>query len=108
MTINISCTCPDYNHVGKQWGQVFSIDGIMVEDGDIITLEAGQTIVIASEITEYDDIYIDVADDSDEYEITLYDLQAGFSWTQELQVEENAGRYEGNMAEWMVTFTFLP
>ena len=76
MTINISCTCPDYNHVGKQWGQVFSIDGIMVEDGDIITLEAGQTIVIVSEITEYDDIYIDVAKDSDEYEITLYDLQS--------------------------------
>ncbi len=108
MTVHIACTCPNYNHVGNEWGQVFSIDEIMVEDGDIISLEAGQTIVIVSEITEYDEKYIDAAKDSITHQIAINDLQNGFTLTRILQVEENAGRYEGNIAEWTVSFTFLP
>jgi len=108
MKVTISCQCPDYNHVGNEWSQYFNINEARVNTGKKLVLTAGETIVISTEITEYDDAKNDTATSRDTVEVTADDLEDGFSVTQTLHVKENGGRYTGNIAVWTVVYTFTP
>lgn len=108
MKISICCQCQDRNSVGNEWDQVFSIDDAAVQNGGLITLNAGQGITLYTEIVEHDDVYDDVAADSFLIEITAENLLNGFFVIRTLEVKENAGRYKGNIAVWTVIYTFTP
>lgn len=103
--VYISSTCPNYNHVGNEWGFEYLINGVPVKSGSKVTLKRNGKIDIKTTIVEYDqydDIssaYYTVDIDSDYYE-------HGFKVTKTIYVTENYGDFAGNTATWTVEYTF--
>lgn len=107
MTVTISCNCGGYNHVGNNWSQYFSVNGVKVASGDKIDVVLGETLTVYSKITESDK-KPDIGSVKDEIEITQAFFDGGYTLTQKVGVTENGGRYSGNRATWTVTYTFTP
>ena len=107
MTLSVSASCSDYNHVGEKWTQVYSVNGKRVTDGKTVALRAGDEITVSAKITEGDS-NPDEGTNEKTYVVTKDDLAKGFRITFNVTVEENGGRYKGSKATWRVTFSFKP
>ena len=131
------CDDADFNHVGKAWWQGFYIgdrlmnpesvdfdpahrgEGTFFTDYRVytdrhrvlseaqITLTAGETIAVWTEIIE-GDLYRDACMNHEMRKISAADLKKGFAVTYAVVVTENAGRYKNNTASWEITYTFTP
>ncbi|MBR0441638.1 MAG: hypothetical protein IJK25_06845, partial [Firmicutes bacterium] len=105
MKVVIYCDCDDYNHVGNEWGFSFYINGEEFTSGDTVKLSPGDTISVTSTIWE-DENVPDVGEETTRKKITQEELESGFKIEQIVDVEENRGRYSGNVASWYVTYRF--
>ena len=107
MQVTISCTCTNKNHVGNEWVMAYQINDQPVETGQTVELTQAQGVHFTTEITEIDE-YSDYSIENDSYTVTPDDLTYGFSYSITVAVVETHGKYKGNVAEWTVTFAFLP
>ena len=107
MNVTISCTCSDYNHVGDEWYQFFSINNYRIKSGDTVNLTSGQSITILTEITEID-AKSDLGSASGSWRVTQENLADGFRVEQMVEVTEKDGRYSGCTAVWEVLYAFTP
>lgn len=107
MNVTASATCSDYNSVGEDWTQAFTVNGKKLTKTSEIELSAGDTVTVAARITETDSSP-DEGDGSKSYTVTKADLEQGFTISFTVNVQENKGRYKGNTAKWSVKFTFKP
>jgi hypothetical protein len=107
MKVNISCTCSNYNHVGNEWGQGFTINGQDISSGQTIKVNLNDTLQISSTVEEYDKIP-DIGSASSNVTISADNLKNGFTVQQSVNVRENRGQYSGNIATWNVTYKFTP
>lgn len=107
MQVTISCTCTNKNHVGNEWVMAYHINDQPVETGQTVELTQAQGVHFTTEITEIDE-YSDYSIENEYYTVTPDDLTYGFSCSITVAVVETHGKYKGNVAEWTVTYTFLP
>ena len=107
MNVTISCTCSDYNHVGDEWYQFFSINNYRIKSGDTVNLTPNQSITILTEITEID-AKSDLGSASCSYRVTQDNLADGFRIEQMVEVTEKDGKYSGCTAVWEVLYAFTP
>ena len=105
MSVSVSSSCGDYNHVGNEWGSYFSVNGTEVDYGSSVTVEMKGTVSVYTEIIEYDSIN-DVGTGSYSMKVTKDYFEGGFYITQEISVQEGNGRYAGNYCIWTVIYTF--
>jgi hypothetical protein len=118
MQVAISCACPDYNHVGREWEikcavddlawvMESAIDGFRLESDQMMELAANQSIRLTTEITE-NDKYDDYSIAKESYTVSREDLTYGFTRSITIDVVETHGNYKGNVAQWTVIYTFTP
>ena len=103
--VTISATCVKNNSVGNEWDTVFSVDGHEIKSGDTVTV-SGNSVVIKTTITEFDDGKDDIGESSTTYMISDLDLSNGFTVKQTVIVTENGGKYKGRSAEWTAEYKF--
>jgi len=90
------------NHVGNEWSYSADISGTYTNDGNNIIVNSGDTITINCYVSESDSV-MDYGYNS--FTIDPSKLSKGKStYTCDVVVRENRGRYSGNTAGW--TFTF--
>lgn len=100
----------DYNDsVGDDWYNEYDIYGVspIADQTNTYRVKAGNTISIKTTITE-DDSVDDTGKASSTRTVSESDIINGFTMEQTVIVRENKGRYSGNTAEWIVTYTFKP
>lgn len=105
MTVTISSSCLNYNHVGNEWGAEFLVNGRSVSSGDVVSVELGRTLSVKTTIVEYDK-YNDVGIGRYSETMPRDFFENGFYLTQTIHVMEGNGAYAGNVAIWTVTYTF--
>ena len=105
MTVSVSASCSNYNHVGNEWSQSFAVNGSAVRSGSAVTLQAGDQVTVSARIEEADK-RPDVGTGQTSRTVTEADLANGFSLSLDVTVRENGGRYSGNTCTWRVTFSF--
>jgi len=105
MTVSVSASCSNYNHVGNEWSQSFAVNGSTVRSGSVVTLQAGDQVTVSARIEEADK-RPDVGTGQTSRTVTEADLANGFSLSLDVTVRENGGRYSGNTCMWRVTFSF--
>ena len=93
------------DHVGNSWSTQWSIDG--VEEPATIRGIEGKELVLSASMLEKD-VHSDTAATETTHVITRDDLKDGFTVEQDITVTEDKGRYQGNKAEFRVTWTFTP
>ena len=129
-TVTVTAVLAENNHVGNEWrvsctvngqelflGQaldpkVYDAEGYIrkpekekVLGTDKVTLSAGDELVIKTVVSEYDKDYPEDATDVTIKTIKTADIN-GFVVAVIVTVYENAGRYKGNAAKWVITYEF--
>ena len=129
-TVTVTAVLAENNHVGNEWRVNCIINGHEIFDGqeldpkvydsegyirkpekekvlgtDKVTLSAGDKLVIETVVSEYDKDYPEDATDVTIRTIKAGDM-SGFVIEVTVTIFENAGRYKGNAAKWVVTYEF--
>lgn len=107
MKVSITCSCSNYNSVGNEWVESFSINGSKVSSGSTITVKVGDSVSFYTIVEEQDKVP-DIGTGSSSCSISEKYFESGFTMTQKISVQENRGRYSGNVAVWTVVYTFTP
>ena len=107
MIVTVTSNCFDYNHVGNEWGELFSVNGYQISSGAIVDVSINKTVKVFTQIVEYDSIP-DIGQGSYSFTIKKDYFENGFYITQTIYVKENRGRYSGNIATWTVKYDFKP
>jgi uncharacterized protein YjdB len=107
MKVTVSAYSSDYNHVGNEWGEYFSVNRSPVRSGSVVSVTRNKKISVYTEIWE-DDSIPDVGSASYSFNVKTDYFESGFTITQTINVRENRGRYSGNVATWSVEYTFTP
>lgn len=115
--VTVSATCNNFKSVGYNWMHDFYInsqpvsstsaskEGTVTASPKTISIKAGDKLTLRADIAENDKIP-DEGSSSITYTVTSSDIASGFRLSFNVRVEENAGRYKGNIAEWTITFSF--
>lgn len=106
VSVNLkSIECVKNNHVGNEWGFGCTVNKMSLDEEDTIEIETTSNgkITIVCRATE-DDSIPDTG--SKTLTIPVSKLKAGESktYTSQVTVKENRGRYSGNTAVWKFTF----
>ena len=129
-TVTVTAILAENNHVGNEWRVSCTINGqelflgqeqdpkVYVAEGyirkpekekvlgtDKVTLSTGDKLVIETVVSEYDKDYPEDATDVTIRTIKADDM-SGFVIEVTITIYENAGRYEGNAAKWVITYEF--
>lgn len=129
-TVTVTAVLAENNHVGNEWRvsctineqelfsdqerdlKVFDAEGYIrkpekekVLGADKVTLSVGDDLMIETVISEYDKDYPDEAKDVTVGMIKAGDM-SGFVIEVTVTIFENAGRYKGNAAKWIITYEF--
>ena len=107
MKVSVSSRCVSYNSVGNEWGTYFSVNGSQINSGDIVSVKRNSNLSVYTEVIEYDNIP-DVGRGSYKFTVTPEYFEDGVVVTQTIYVQENRGRYSGNVATWEVEYEFTP
>lgn len=108
MSVKVKASCRDTNSVGKKWTQYYEWNGVTVANEEAEGFVApGVDLTLYVRIREQDS-KPDTAMEKVTYQPTAEDVTNGFVVTQTLRVEENSGKYKGNVAVWTVEHTFTP
>ena len=130
-TATMMAVLVENNHVGNQWRIYCTINGqglftgqdqdpkVYDKEGyirklekekvigtDTVTISTGEKMVIETVVSEYDKDYPDDALDVTTRTITSGDMKNGFVVEVTIAVNENAGRYEGHTAKWLIPYEF--
>ena len=115
LTVTVSSVLVSNDHVGNDWTISHTLNGIEYFAEDLmdmfagsapITLAAGDVLTIVTTVTEYDKDYPDSETVATDRTVTAEDLIAGFTVEVPVTVTETGGRYSGNTASWLITYTF--
>ena len=115
LTVTVSAVLVSNDHVGNDWTISHVINGVEFFAEDLmamfagsapISLAAGDVLYIVTTVTEYDKDYPDFETVATERPITAEDLASGFTVEIPVTVTEVGGRYSGNTASWLITYTF--
>lgn len=115
LTVTVSSVLVSNDHVGNDWSISHVINGVDYFSEDLmamfagsapITLAAGDVLAITATVTEYDKDYPESETATVERTVTAEDLAAGFVIEIPVTVTEVGGRYSGNTASWLITYTF--
>lgn len=109
MEMTVSYELQHNNSVGGSWNTEYKITGIPVltDKNTKYKVWIGASIKIKSTITERDSVD-DVGTTTTKKKISEEDLRNGFEVKHTVTVRENRGRYSGNTAKWIATYTFKP
>lgn len=107
MKVTVSSYCSDYNHVGNEWGEYFSVNGNEIGYRDTVSVKRNGSVSVYTEIVEYDK-YPDIGRGSYSVKVNSDYFENGFIITQTIYVREGNGRYSGNVAVWVVEYEFTP
>ena len=115
LTVTVSAVLVSNDHVGNDWTISHVINGVEYFLEDLmamfagtapISLAAGDVLAITATVTEYDKDYPESETATVERTVTAEDLIAGFTVEIPVIVTEVGGRYSGNTASWLITYTF--
>lgn len=114
LVVEVGATLLYNNSVGNDWNNTYSViyNGRTYSCGSggsfTISYELGNAVEIYTCIVEEDDSMPDKQSDSFYTSFSQSDVCNGraTTWTHNLTVVENGGRYKGNTAEWEVEYTF--
>lgn len=108
MSLKVKASCRDTNSVGKKWTHYYEWNGVTIVDEKAEGYVAPDvSLTLYARIREQDS-KPDTAMEKLTYLPTAEEIANGFVLTQTLRVEENSGRYKGNVAVWTVEYTFTP
>ena len=102
MSLFVSHPRKDNNSVGNEWKYVDKVNG---KEKYEYVMSAGDILNLYSEYTEIDDTP-ETGRARKTYKVTKKDLKKGFTVKMDLYVTENAGRYSGKSAHFVVAYTF--
>lgn len=105
MNLNIKRDRQDNLNIGDEWSYVILVNGD--RPSNTMGVSLGDTITFYAEFTESDD-NPDVGSAEASYTVTQEALDQGFWVSTDLYVTENGGRYTGQSAHFVVTYTFSP
>ena len=105
MSLNIKHPRQDDLNIGNEWSYLILVNG--ERPSNTMGVSLGDTITFYAEFTEDDDDP-DVGSAEASYTVTQEALDQGFWVSTDLYVTENGGRYTGQSAHFVVTYTFSP
>lgn len=105
MNLDIKRVRQDDLNIGNEWSYVILVNG--ESPSNTMGVSLGDTITFYAEFTESDDDP-DVGSAEASYTVTQEALDQGFWVSTDLYVTENGGRYRGQSAHFVVTYTFSP
>lgn len=114
LVVEVEATLIYNNSVGSDWNNTYSViyygDTYSCSKNDTFTIlyRLGDELEIYTRIVEEDDSMPDKNSESFYASFSESDVCNGraTTWTHNLMVVENGGRYKGNTAEWEVEYTF--
>lgn len=109
LLLTIFAQCEDLNSVGNEWSFGFYLNGEAIASACRLDISVDEGIELYAWAEEYDKKYSDYSETPVMFfPLTVDNLRQGFYCTQSIAVEENAGRYEGNIAIWTIYYYFVP
>ena len=105
MNLNVKRSREDDVNIGDEWSYDIEVNG--ERPSDTMGLAVGDVISFEATFTEAD-TNPDVGTASTSHTVTEDDLVNGFEVSMDLYVTENGGRYSGQSAHFVITFTFSP
>lgn len=102
--LSISRVRDDDNNIGDEWLFTNTINGETAIKGDY-SIAVGDTLTFYSKYTE-DDTKPDIGESTYTYTVTEDDFNNGFEVSYEVNVKENGGQNSGEVALFVVTYTF--
>ncbi len=100
-----SIECVQNNHVGNEWGFGSTVNKKELSEGDSIeisTTSKGKITIIS--IAEEQDKYPDYGDNTLTVSVSKLKANKDTTYTSNVTVTENRGRYSGNTAVWKFTY----
>lgn len=108
MHLTVKASCRNTNHLGDNWTKYYEWNGVTLIDGEADIFVAPEVeLTLYARIRERDS-QPDTGTEKLTYLPTAEDVANGFVVTQTVRVEENSGRYKGNVATWTVEYIFVP
>ena len=105
MKLTVKRTRQDDVSIGDEWTYDIEVNG--EKPSNTMGVGVGDVISFSATFTE-EDTNPDVGSASTSYTVTEDDIINGFEVSMDLYVTENGGRYSGQTAHFVVTFTFSP
>jgi len=100
-----SIECIENNHVGNEWGFGCKVNKKELSEGDSITISTTSSgkITIVSKAEE-DDSIPDIGSKTLSISVSKLKVNKEATYTSQVTVTENRGRYSGNTAVWKFTY----
>ncbi|MCK5170788.1 MAG: hypothetical protein KAQ75_13000 [Bacteroidales bacterium] len=94
------------NSVGNEWSHDVTVNNIPLSEYKNLNLKRTETDTLFIKVIccEYDEKYPDFGKNSRIIDLNKIDLSSEYSFTIEVTVTENGGRYKGNKAKWKYSF----
>ncbi|MCD4833774.1 MAG: hypothetical protein K8R31_08280 [Bacteroidales bacterium] len=92
------------NHVGNEWSHDVTVNNKLLSKHKNLEFSETDTLFIKVICNEYDEKYPDFGHNSRIIDINKIDLSKEYTFTIEVTVIENGGRYKGNTAKWKYSF----
>lgn len=92
------------NNVGNEWSHDVTVNNKPITTHKNLEFSETDTLFIKVISSEYDEKYPDYGHNSRLIDLNNTDLSNEYSFTIEVIVTENGGRYKGNKAKWEYSF----
>ena len=94
------------NHVGNEWSHKVTVNQETLSRYKSLDFKRSETNTLTFKVncTEYDEKYPDYGNNTKLIDLDKIDLNNEYTFTIEVTVTENGGRYKGNKAKWEYSF----
>ena len=97
------------NHVGNEWSHSVTVNQKALSRYKSLSFKQSEINTLTFEVScsEFDEKYSDYGNNTHVIDLNKIDLSSEYSFSMEVTVTENGGRYKGNKAKWKYSFKII-